>query len=244
MTKIQGRFNWDKPEVCTSFVQGADALAIYHSLKGNMANGMSYDKETQTLTGSNVFAVARIDSILKPLGMRVANLRDLSRPEVMARVKDKHYTDTPALILRSTDDSYERNLPMIAQLVKVIEQANEKLQLPVMVTGFDVKQIRTRKGYGLAIVPRDDFQAVSDERLSGSYDGKKFSDVDEKGIPKFDSNGKRTWYARSNGLSRLCLYRDLGLNSGDSDLANADGDGRVVLVSAEGTAQNLEKKLK
>jgi len=243
MEKIQGRFNWNKPEVYTSLVQGADAPAIYRSLRGNMANGISYDKQTQTLIGSNVFAVARIDSILRPLGMRVANLRDLSRPEVMAMVRDKYYTDTPALVLRSIEDDYSANLPIINQLVRAIEKANGKLELPVMVTGFDVK-VKKDKGYGIAFVPRDDFKAVSDERLDGSYDGRKFSGVDELGLPKFDSNGNRTWYARSNGLSRLCLGGNLGLDSRDDDLAYLDGYGRVVVVSAEGTAKSLEGKLK
>jgi hypothetical protein len=243
MAKITGDFNWNKPEVYTSFVQGADALAIYNALKGSMANGISYDKGTQTLIGSTIFAAARIDSILKPLGVRVANLRDLSRPEVMAMVKDKHYTDTPALVLRSAEDSYEANLPIIKQLVKFVEKSNGKLQLPVMVTGFDVK-IKKDKGYGIAIVPREDFNAVSDERLRGEYDGKRFTEVDELGLPKFDSNGKRNWYARSQGLSGLCLGRDLDAGSDDGNLADSYGDGRVVLVSGLATQKNLESKIK
>jgi hypothetical protein len=242
MAKIQGRFNWNKPEVYTSFVQGADALEIYNSLKENMANGISYDKQTQTLIGSNVFAAAKIDSKLRPLGIRVANLRDLGRPEVMAMVKDKYYTDTPTLVLRSTTDSYEKNLPIIKQLVQATEEVNGQLQLPIMVTGFDVK-IKQDNGYGITIVPREDFKAVSDSRLKGEHNGKRFSEVDELGLPKFDSNGSRTWYARSNGLSRLYLSRSLNLYSGNVSLADSFDGGRVVVVSAEGTSQNLEGKL-
>ena len=76
MTKITGRFSWKIPEVYTSFVHGADAMAIYNSLNGSMTSGISYDKQSQTLMGSDVFAAARIDSILRitlPVGIRVAN---------------------------------------------------------------------------------------------------------------------------------------------------------------------------
>lgn len=242
MAKITRDFSWNKPEVYTSFVQGADALAIYHALKGSMANGISYDKATQTLIGSNVFAVARIDSILRSLGMRIANPRDLSRPEVMAMVKDRHYADAPALVLRSEDDSYKANFPIIRQLVKAVEKANGRLQLPVMITGFDVKTKRDN-GYGIAIVPRDDFSAVSDERLRGEHNEKRFTDVDELGLPKFVLNGKRIWYARNQGLSRLYLYGDLSAYSSDGGLAGSCGNGRVVVVSGVATQKNLEGKL-
>jgi hypothetical protein len=113
-----------------------------------------------------------------------------------------------------------------------------------MVTGFDVKIIEDKEGYGIALVPRDDFKAVSDERLKGEYHGKTFSEVDELGLPEFVKGGKRTWYAKNNGLSRLCLLGNLIVFSDDEVLAGSGGVGRVVVVSAEGTAENLEEKLK
>jgi len=243
MTEITGNFNWNKPEVHTSFVQGADAQAIYNSLQGNVKSAVSYDAKSQTLIGSNVFVAARIDSILRPLGIRVANPRDLGRPEVMGMVRGKHYTDAPTLVLRSTDDSYARNLPLIKQLTEQIEQANGRVQLPVMVTGFDVKVIKDDKGYGIALVPRDDFKAVNDKRLDGSNNGKRFSGVDEFGLPNFDSDGNRTWYARSQGLSGFYLDGDLIADSDNGNLADSDGDGRVVVVSDSVSQKNLEGKL-
>jgi hypothetical protein len=240
---IQGNFSWNKPEVYTSFVQGAEAEAIYNSLKGNMSNSMSYEAKTQTLIGSQVFAAARIDSILRPLGIRVANLRDLSRPEVIEMVRDKFYTDAPALVLRSMNDSYKRNLPIIRQLAEAVENKNGSVKLPVLITGFDVKEIKDDNGYGIALIPRGDFQAVHDMRLHGENSGKKFTDVDELGLPKFDRDGKRIWYTRNQGVSRLCLYRSLNADSCDENLAISFGDGRVVLVSGEATQKNLEGKL-
>jgi len=239
MAKIQGNFNWNKPEVYTSFVQGTDALAIYNALEGSMKNGISYDADSKTLVGSNVFAAAKIDSLLMPLGIRVANLKDLSRPEVIQMVKGKYYTDAPTLVLRSRDDSYDKNLPLIEQLKGLVEQANGRLKLPVMITGFDVKVVENDKGYGIALVPRDDFKAVEDERLKGTNGGRAFSEVDESGLPIFNDDGKRTWFARSQGLSRLFLNRVLNAYSINGLLALSNGDGRVVLV----TQKNLEGKI-
>ncbi len=204
MANITGNFNWNKPEVYTSFVEGADAQATYDSLEGSMRNGITFDAKRNLLIGSNVFAAAKIDTLVRPLKMRVANLRDLSRPEVMSMDKDRFYTDAPALVLRSLDDSYKRNLPLIKQISQEVERANGNLELPVMVTGFDVETIEDDKGYGIALVPRDDFRAVYDERLKGEHDTKRFSEVDDLGLPKFDRNGSRTWYTRDSGLSRLC----------------------------------------
>ena len=243
MANITGDFNWSKPQVYTSFVQGADAQAIYDSLDGTMKKRIVFDARTNTLIGSNVFVAAKIDTLVKPLGMRVANLRDLSRPEIMVMIKDNFYTNATTLVLRSADYFYERNLPLTEQISQEVERVNGKLQLPVMVTGFDVKSIEDKNGYGIAIVPRDDFKGVHDERLKGDYDRKRFSEVDELGLPKFDRNGSRTWHARDSGLTGLFLYEDLDIGSWDGNLSYSGGDGLVVLVSAEGTAKNLEGKI-
>ena len=48
-------------------------------------------------------------------------------------------------------------------------------------------------------------------------------------------NGNRNFYTEENGLCRLCLYVDLGLDSWDSCLEDSDSRGRVVLVSPEGS---------
>jgi len=233
METILQNFQWQKPEVIPAFVEGADAEAVYKSLSGMNLGWNDYQGDTQTLRGSNPFIAARIDTLLRPYGIRVANLRDLSRPEIMGMVKDRHYTDTPAFVLRTTDDSNSRNLTLIKRITEEVERANGKLELPVMVTGFDVVPLEgDSKGYGLGIVARNDFKAVHDERLAGSYHGKRFSQVDELGLPRFDSNGSRTWYARQKGVSRLYLLRDLDLSSDNEDLADSIGDGRVVVVKS------------
>ena len=236
MAGITGQFDWQTSEVVPAYVKGKDAKAIFEATEGIRTGTMGYDEATQTFYGSTPFVAGRIDTQVRPLGLRVATLRDLSRPEVMRLIKNNHYSDTPALVLRSTDDTHSKNSTLIKQIAEEAEKRNVKL--PVMVTGFDVaKSPEDKNGYGIILVPRDDFAVVNDERLDSKYHGKSFSDVDELGLPNFDENGSRTWYARNKGLSRLYLNRVLDLYSDGGSLANSSDSGRVVLVRAEGTAK-------
>ena len=69
--------------------------------------------------------------------------------------------------------------------------------------------------------------------------GRKFSRTDERGVPIFDDKGKRKLYTRQEGLSWLCLSRNLNLGSGGDDLGDSSSDGRVVEKSAEGASQKI-----
>ena len=235
---LEGRFEWNTPQIQTTFPQGEDAQELYQQLGGYITRlgDIQYNPETKTIIGSTPFLSARIDTLVRPLGLRTTNLRDLSRPEVMQMIKDNHYADAPILVLRTTKDSYERNQSLINQLTQQIEEANGKLELPVMISGFDVQPSETpQQGYGINIIPRTDFTAIPDERLAHKNNRKRFTNVDDLGLPIFDKNGTRTFYTRNQGLSRLYLGRNLDLDSGIGDLSYSDSDGRVVVVSAEGT---------
>ena len=245
--KITGDFNMRMPEIIPFFVEGKDAKAVYDALKGLTSGTMGYDEKTQTFYGSTPFVAAKIDTLVRPFGLRLADVRDLSRPEVMAMIKNRHYTDAPAFVLRSMNDSNSRNLPLIKRIAEEVERVNGKVQFPVLITGFDVKPLQD-EGYGIDIVPRDNFTAVYDERLNGENNGKKFSDVDELGLPKFDKGGERTFLARNQGLSRLFVDGNLDLYSYIESLASSSGDGRVVLIRGEAVAekfaQSYQKQLK
>ena len=233
--KIERNFNFMDSNVVSSFVQGEDAKALYNEVSKTIKSGVWYDEDSKTMRGSSTFLSARVDSIARNLGqgIRVATLADLSRPEIMKIMKDKFYSDTPAIVLRSLKDSFEQNRLLIKQLAPMIEKKVGKLNLPVLIIGFDVKPSKSGEGYGLDIVARDDFSVLQDERLSGKYDGQRFSNVDENGLPIFDNSGSRTWFARNQGISRLCLNRNLDLYSwcyGDDSLAYSYDYGRVALV--------------
>lgn len=245
MAKMTGNFDWKVPEVVPAFIQGKDARQVYTDVKALAGEGFGYDAKTRTFYGSNPFVAARVDTKLRDLGIRVADRFDIHRPEVLRMVQGNHYTDTPTLVLRSMQDSYERNLPLIKRVAEMVEEKAGKLELPVMITGFDVvADPRDKEGYGVNIVPRGDFIAIHDERLSGKCHGKKFNEVDDQALPRFSEDGKRTWYARNEGLSGLCLYRNLCVSSNDEYLAYSNSYGRVVLISGEATAKNFTEELR
>ncbi len=222
---IEGRFNWSVPQVRTSFVQGEDAEAIYEHIKDLDLGNVWYDGETKTLKGSNPFIAARIDTLLREKGIRVANLYDLSRPEVMQMSAGKHYLDTPAFVARSHKDSdFPENQPLLEQIISIVEDKQGKVNFPFLVRGFD-SQERYR------IIPRDDFGVVEDERLDGKYLGKSFNKVDKEGLPIFVKSGKIIWSARDEGLSVLFSGGGLVLNSSVGVLSYSDDGGRVVLLS-------------
>lgn len=233
-TKIKGDFNFIVPSVVPSFVQGKDAEALYNEVSKTIKSGVWYGKDSKTMKGSSTFLAARVDSLVRKLGngIRVATLADLSKPEIMEMIKGNYYSDTPAIVFRTMEDGYEPNSLLIKKLAPMCEQKQGKLQLPLIVTGFDVVPSKDKAGYGFDIVPTKQFNVRYDEKLLGKYNGESFSNIDENGLPNFDKKGSRTWYALDKGLSRLVLGGCLGLYSRYAGglLADSNGVGRVVLV--------------
>ena len=106
MTRIKGNLDWNTQDVVPAFVQGKDAKAMYDATDGIRTGTIVYEEKTRTMYGSTPFLSARIDTLIRPLGLHVANLRDLSRPEIMKMIKGNYYSDAPALVLRSMQDFY------------------------------------------------------------------------------------------------------------------------------------------
>lgn len=237
---INGNFNFATPTIAHSLIQGEDAEALYDAISKTIKEGIWYDEKAKTLEGSSAPLAARVDSIVRNLGqgIRVATLADLGRPEILDLIRDRFYSDAPAIVFRSTKDSLGLNSSLIEKLASIIKRKAGKLSLPVLITGFDVVPSGDRAGYGIDIVPREDFSVLHDERLSGEYNHRQFSTVDKNGLPIFDSKGSRTWHAISEGISRIYLGSNLNLYSQGSYFAGSSDDGRVVLVRDSAGAKN------
>jgi hypothetical protein len=120
---------------------------------------------------------------------------------------------------------------LLKTIYELAEQKEGSIKHPFMIEGFSfAPNSEDKNGYGLNLVANSDFKVVQDERFDGKYNGKSFSEVDEIGIPKFDKNGSRTWYAKDRGLSGLFLDRSLNLYSDGGGLTGSNGDGRVVFL--------------
>lgn len=180
--------------------------------------------------GSNPFIVGLAKKILASHGLRPAKSADDRDEKISDMVRNKHYTDFEDLVVHSPKHTYARNEKLLRNLIEIVEDKVGRVEFPFKVTGIVpvIWEKDSKKGYGLRFVPADDFHYVSDKRLS--LYRTRFNTVDEKGIIKPDENGSRIWYSKSNGLSRLCLGRNLSLYSDDDILAGSHGDGRVVCL--------------
>ena len=223
---------WQSQEKVPGLISGKDALMIYNSLEEQARVGLRYDGASETVVGSTPIVVANLDIFAQKYGARTANLRDLSRAEVMRIAQGKHYIDSRNLVARSREDAnWPKNNPILKTIYELAEQKLGSIKQPFMIEGFSfVPNPKDKTGYGLSLVPTSDFIVTEDERFDGKYHGKKFSEVDEIGMPNFDRNGNRTWYAKSEGLSRLFLNFNLNLNSINDLLTDSGVDGRVVFL--------------
>lgn len=233
MTKTKTlNISWQFQEKTPGLISGEDALMIYNSLPEQARVGLRYDESSRTVIGSTPIAVANLDILVQKYGARTPNLRDLSRPEVMRIAQGKHYIDSRNLVVRSEkDESYPRNNGFLKTIYSLAEEKLGSIKAPFMIEGFSfIPAPEDEKGYGLSLIPAKDFSVIQDERFGGKPNGRRFSEVDERGIPNFDSNGSRTWYAKSGGLSRLCLGAGLNVGADVDDLAISYVSGRVVFL--------------
>ncbi len=238
-----------------SFLNGRFGQSIYDAYqqgRDSTYNGnpnLRLQLQDGVVTGSNFFDAVLINQLLRQ-GNVQGNPRtplpaDLSNPEVLEMVRGKYYIDSQALVLRGTTDSYNSKNDPLARFLAEQEGVDlSRLERePALIYGFDLKLDESKEGYGLLVVPSDNFTVHHDDRLNNKWNGYRFNNVDEMGLPtNLDKNkGSRTFYTRDSGLSRLDLGRGLDLGSGWNDLGNSDSDGRVVVLSGEATAPKKEQ---
>ena len=211
--------------------------------KGNSKlNVLKYD---EVVRGSNPFAVVLANKILRQEGLRTTTQADLEKTLKIGWNLRGTYEDT-GLVLRSENDSdYSRNIPLAKDIGSRLRARGIKFSSknPVMIplTGLELEN--ADNDYGLVFKLRGDAEIYETPILK---DGGNFSskNIDEKtGLPIKLGNGDRTLYTRDSGLSRLCLYVNLNLYSYDGGLDDSSVDGRVVVVSAEGTSPNFNEYL-
>lgn len=240
-------FKWRMPSIVGSFIEGEDSERFLADHNKDADEKYQGNKNLKILSysegvakGSNIFAVARIDTKLREQGLRTATLQDLGNETILDMIRDKYYVDAPVLVLRSLKDSLNpRNNNLAEKLAEYLDVSKIE-KTPALITGFGVASWpEDSENYGLQFVPRSDFSVSYDDRLLAKYNQEKFSKTDELGLPIFDKKGTRTWYTREDGLSRLYLYRDFILDSSSDYLADSDENGRVVVVNGEAASQNF-----
>lgn len=234
-----------KESPCLSYARGKELLAKYND---SIAKYGDKAKQTlaryaldadETFLGSNPFMNVQLGGLVQlaiPAELETAVRRN---PDFF---RDK-YEDV-ALVLRSNGDTYKQNDSIAKSLAKQVKKrlgAMPTAENPARISlkGLSLKEDANSQ-YGLVFVLGDGAEVISVPEFAYANNGKKFAKTDEKGVPIFNNQGNRIFYARDNGLSRLCLDGDLDLGSGFEDLACSFSDGRVPLVFSEaGSQKNL-----
>ena len=215
---------------------GNDALAV-----------LSYNSKLDVIQGSNDYATALLNDCdcIKNEGLATATLADCERA-IRAKQPGLNFRGVyvdPALVL-TTDG--EPNSHLAQKFMREVRARGHTQKIPYMIPLKGLKLINDADApHGLGYALRDDAEIIESPVLckNGRF---KSTDIDEKtGLPtKLDNEGDSHLYTRNSGLSRLCLSGFSDLNSGDGDLQNSDGGGRVVVVRRGEAAQNFESMIR
>ena len=163
-----------------------DVLKILEQYRRVFADNNPYlrlELRGGVLVGSNTFVVHLINQIFETegVGARTLELKDLSDPRVLGLARERCRIDARGLVLRSEKDRRNSNNNPLAKILRDYVPGEK---LPLLLTGLELNYDPKVKGFGgLTFVPGKDFGVFPDDRFSGRYDGWKFTNVDDSGIP-------------------------------------------------------------
>ncbi|MEK6855050.1 MAG: hypothetical protein AABX73_02400 [Nanoarchaeota archaeon] len=251
LPKFQGKPLIEIPEFIPTinFLEGDFGRAVLDEYRGRTEKDYGNASALKVLSydgivkGSNPFAVALVGSIVSQAGLRVATQADLERAlKVKVLPLQGKYEDT-GLVLRSES---EPNEYLARNLMHQVKARNPNAKMPAMIPLSGLELVAdVSSPYKLAFKLKDGCEVFYDSSVLNKDGTFSSEDIDKKtGLPSETSNkGNRTLYTINSGLSGLDLYWGLDVYSRCDNLAGSRGDGRVVLVSAEGTAKNLQEYL-
>lgn len=191
--------------------------------------------------GSNPFAVAEMGKYV-----RLALPSELEQAVRENPDFFKGRYEEPALVLRTNGDSCKSNDYLAKNLFRQVKKRTGNVPTPenparISLKGTKVKK-NDRSDYGLSFLLTDESEILFVPEFAYENNQKTFSITDERGVPIFDNDGDRTFYARKDGLSTLSLNWGLTLHSlWHSDLADSYCTGRVVIVSYAVSAKKLDE---
>ena len=205
--------------------------------KFNAINQIGYNKENGVVQGSNPFYVIAVNEVLRDKGLKIrtATQADLERMLKTGEMDLRGVYEDTALVLRNEKAPNEY---LAKDLMKQVKSREPKQRMPVMIplNGLELQKDSNSKD-GLSFKLTDESQIIYVPVLNKPPGNFSSEDINKKtGLPEKLGKGNRTLYTRDSGLSRLYLFRYLGLSSDWYGLASSSSNGRVVLVGGEATA--------
>ncbi len=224
------------------FLKGDFGKAVNEEVQGKYGKFQAISKiiySDNIVKGSTSFYVAAVNEIIRPEGLRTATQADLENILETNTLDLKGTYEDSAIVLRSEKDP---NSYLAKKLIKQIKARNSRIKMPVMIPLIGLElETDSNSDYGLSFKLRKDTEIIYAPILNTETANFSSEDIDKKtGLPKKLGNGNRTLYTRQEGLRRLYLDRDLGLDSYYGVLLAGSYDyGRVVVVSGEAASQKF-----
>lgn len=244
--KEYSEFDWRVFSVVASLPKGNDAEKLFKNYQEEVKkfpacaplNFLKYDYNLKEINNSNVFLGGLVNKLISKSGLRVAVPRDDKNGDISRLTEGKYYTDFNTLVLREkSPPEGSDNKKLWIKIIETLEKRKLKIKFPFMIQGFGISPNKDQTGYGIDIIPLENFEAIHDPRLSKKYDRWRFNKIDKDGLPGDLSKNKegRILYTNEDGLTRLTLGRFKGLFAGYEyiSMTHSSKDGRIILIKEE-----------
>jgi len=233
------KFDWNTPKIVATLLKGKDAERLYNEIQsdnkkfGKNSNLGFIGYQNGEVVGSTSLRSGQINYKLRNSGIRTAVPEDDVGGDIFNLIRGKGYTDFNAYVVHNKKPNYKKNEGLWVKTNELIEKINGSVPAHSMIQSFYTLPDKNEMTYGVKIIPTPNFKIFDDDRVSGKYHRWRFDNVDEKGLPiNLDkSKGKKTFYTRDEGLSRVFLDGNGGLNVWGDSLEYSNDGGRVVAVS-------------
>ena len=199
-----------------------------------------YDKFVDTFKSDKAIQILKEHSTtFKILGMNQIGIRTATLPELDEIARSNpgfligHYEDSREVVLRSNGSSYGRNDQIAKSLAEIIGE--KSFNTPFIIKGLEIAEDANSE-YGLTLVPGEQFEYFKAPDFSHENNGRNFLKINDDYSIEWCKEGEqgRNFRSKKDGLSRLCLFGDLDLDSSLEVLDYFYSDDKVVLVDAVG----------
>ena len=184
-----------------------------------------FEYTDEIMNGSNSFGNILASKIA---GIPLASPSQLEHAVRLSPNSFKRTYTELALILRTNGDSYSDNnhnaMNLYTQLKKRGIKPTEESPVRISLKGLELEEDND-SFYGLVHKLTNEAEILQDRRFNFNNNGEKFLKSDERGVPIYLSDDEisklseeeklqlKIFYARKDGLGRLCLGRLLDLDS-------------------------------
>ena len=212
---------------------GKAFLGIYNTVVEERYNDNKYlkplffDREEEVVKGSSTFSSILASEILKSNGYELATPFhiELARKKYNFDTRG-HYVDL-GVVWRSTENPNSYHAKQLEPQINYALGKTPEHSVVILSSMLNLTNDKNAPYENLGLSLREGATPFEVPALDKDT---KSNETDENGMPIPYSDGNRVSYTNDSGLSRLCLDRYLGLDSGWDDLADSGSAGRVVVI--------------